>query len=72
MRSIKAERTTVAMKSVREDSVEHLFQPGLSRALGGPDMTEGLPEIPSVAELDIHEPCTPACHSAIRRLSRLS
>ena len=56
MRSIKAERTTVAMKSVREDSVEHLFQPGLSRALGGPDMTEGLPEIPSVAELDIHEP----------------
>ena len=54
MRSIKAEeRTTVAMKSVREDSVEHLFQftnwlmcrrllvepsdQAVALALGGPD-----------------------------------
>ena len=51
-----AESITVKMESVREDSVEHLFQPGLRRALGGPQLVEGLPEIPSVAELDIHEP----------------
>ena len=56
MRAIKAESIAVAMKSVREDSVEHLFQPYMSRALTGPYLTEGLPEIPSVAELDIHEP----------------
>ena len=56
VRAIKAESIAVAMKSVREDSVEHLFQPSLRRALTGPYLTEGLPEIPSVAELDIHEP----------------
>ena len=51
-----AESITVAMESVREDSVEHLFQPSLMRALGGPQLVEGLPEIQSVAELEIHEP----------------
>ena len=51
-----AESITVAMESVREDSVEHLFQPFLMRGLTGPYLTEGLPEIQSVAELDIHEP----------------
>ena len=56
MESIKAERITVAMESVREDSVEHLFQPFLMRDLTGPYLTEGLPEIQSVAGLDIHEP----------------
>ena len=56
MESIKAERITVAMESVREDSVEHLFQPFLMRGLTGPYLTEGLPEIQSVAGLDIHEP----------------
>ena len=56
VRAIKAESIAVVMKSVREDSVEHLFQPYMSRALTGPYLTDGLPEIPSVAELDIHEP----------------
>ena len=56
MESIKAERITVAMESVREDSVEHLFQPFLMRGLTGPYLTEGLPETQSVAGLDIHEP----------------
>ena len=56
MESIKAERITVAMESVREDSVEHLFQPGLMRGLGGPQLVEGLPEIQSVAGLEIYEP----------------
>ena len=51
-----AESITVKMESVREDSVEHLFQPSLRRALGGPQLVGGLPEIQSVAELDIHEP----------------
>ena len=51
-----AESITVKMESVREDSVEHLFQPRLMRALGGPQLVEGLPEIQSVAELEIHEP----------------
>ena len=51
-----AESIAVKMESVREDSVEHLFQPGLMRALGGPQLVEGLPEIQSVAGLDIHEP----------------
>ena len=51
-----AESITVAMESVREDSVEHLFQPGLMRGLGGPQLIEGLPEIQSVAGLEIHEP----------------
>ena len=56
MESIKAERITVAMESVREDSVEHLFQPFLMRGLTGPYLTEGLPEIQSVAGLDIDAP----------------
>ena len=50
-----AESITVKMESVREDSVEHLFQPGLMRALGGSQLVEGLPEIQPVAELEIHE-----------------
>ena len=36
-----AESITVKMESVREDSVEHLFQPGLSRALGGSQLDRG-------------------------------
>lgn len=51
-----AERIAVPMESVREDSAEHLFQPSLSRALTGKLLREGLPEIQSIAELDIHEP----------------
>ena len=51
-----AESITVKMESVREDSVEHLFQPYMSRALTGPQLVEGLPEIQSVAELEIYEP----------------
>lgn len=51
-----AERITAKMESVREDSVEHLFQPYMSRALTGSLLIEGLPEIQSIAELDIHEP----------------
>ena len=52
-----AESITVAMESVREDSVEHLFQPwNMSRPLTGSLLVEGLPEIQSVAELEIHEP----------------
>ena len=51
-----AESITVKMESVREDSVEHLFQPSLRRALGGPQLVEGLPETQSVAGLEIHEP----------------
>ena len=46
-----AESITVAMESVREDSVEHLFQPSLMRGLGGTQLVEGLPEIQSVAGL---------------------
>ena len=44
------------MESVREDSVEHLFQPMLMRFPIGPQLTEGLPEIQSVAGLEINEP----------------
>ena len=51
-----AESITVKMESVREDSVEHLFQPSLMRGLGGPQLIEGLPEIPSIAGLEIHDP----------------
>ena len=51
-----AERIAAKMESVREDSVEHLFQPYMSRALTGSLLIEGLPEIQSIAELDIHEP----------------
>ena len=67
-----AESITVKMESVREDSVEHLFQPSLMRALGGPQLVEGLPEIQSVAGLEVHDPSTLAYRSKIRRLSRLS
>ena len=51
-----AERIAVQMESVREDSAEHLFQPMLIRFPLGAELTEGLPEIQSVAGLDIHEP----------------
>ena len=51
-----AESITVKMESVREDSVEHLFQPPLRRFLTGSKLTEGLPEIQSVAGLDLHGP----------------
>ena len=51
-----AESITVKMESVREDSVEHLFQPMLMRFPVGPQLTEGLPEIQSVAGLEIQEP----------------
>ena len=50
-----AERITVKMESVREDSVEHLFKPPLY-IYGGAQLTEGLPEIQSVAGLEIHDP----------------
>ena len=52
-----AENITVAMESVREDSVEHLFQPYMR--LGGlrpSRLTEGLPESQSIAGLDIRQP----------------
>ena len=51
-----AESITVKMESVREDSVEHLFQPSLTQIPIGSQLTEGLPEIQSVTELEIHEP----------------
>ncbi|MCY3665786.1 MAG: TlpA disulfide reductase family protein [Gemmatimonadetes bacterium] len=51
-----AESITVKMESVREDSVEHLFQPVLMRFPVGPQLTEGLPDIQSVAGLEVHEP----------------
>lgn len=51
-----AESITVTMESVREDSVEHLFQPSLRRIPIGSELTEGLPEIPAIAGLEIHEP----------------
>ena len=51
-----AESITVKMESVREDSVEHLFQPSLMRGLAGPQLIEGLPEIPSIAGLELHDP----------------
>ena len=51
----RAESITVKMESVREDSVEHLFKPPLY-IYGGAQLTEGLPEIQSVAGLEIHEP----------------
>ena len=50
-----AESITVKMESVREDSVEHLFKPPLY-IYGGAQLTEGLPELQSVAGLEIHEP----------------
>ena len=51
-----AESITVKMESVREDSVEHLFQPMLMRFPIGAELTEGLPDIQSVAGLEIQEP----------------
>ena len=51
-----AESITVKMESVREDSVEHLFQPFLMRGLDGSQLTEGLPDIQAIAELEIDEP----------------
>ena len=51
-----AENITVQMESVREDSVEHLFQPMLIRFPIGAELTEGLPDIQSVAGLEINEP----------------
>ena len=51
-----AERIAVQMESVREDSAQHLFQPSQGRGLTGSLLVEGLPEIQSVAGLDIHEP----------------
>ena len=51
-----AERITAKLESVREDSVEHLFQPSQRYVLATPQLMEGLPEIQSVAGLDIHKP----------------
>ena len=51
-----AESIAVKMESVREDSVEHLFQPFLMRGLTGSQLTEGLPDIQAIAELEIDEP----------------
>ena len=51
-----AESITVKMESVHEDSVGHLFQPFLMRGLTGSQLTEGLPEIQAIAELEIDEP----------------
>ena len=50
-----AESIAVKMESVREDSVEHLFQPFLMRGLTGSQLTEGLPDIQAIAELEIDE-----------------
>ena len=50
-----AERITVEMESVRQDSVESLYQYKLL-ILNGSRFTEGLPEIQSVAGLDIDAP----------------
>ena len=52
---VGAESITVKMESVREDSVEHLFQPMLMPFMSGSELREGLPEIQSVAGLEIHE-----------------
>ena len=51
-----AESITVKMESVREDSVEHLFQPFLMRGLNSSQLTEGPPDIQAIAELEIDEP----------------
>ena len=50
-----AERITVEMESVRQDSVESLYQYKLL-ILNGSRFTEGLPEIQEIAGLEIHEP----------------
>ena len=51
-----AESITVTMESVHKDSVKHLFQPSIPGGLAISRMTEGLPEIQSVAGLDIDAP----------------
>ena len=51
-----AESITVKMESVHKDSVKHLFQPFMLGGLTISQMTEGLPEIQSVAGLDIDAP----------------
>ena len=51
-----AESISVAMESVHKDSVKHLFQPYMPGGLAISRMTEGLPEIQSVAGLDIDAP----------------
>ena len=50
-----AERITVKMESVRQDSVESLYQYKLW-IMNGSRFTEGLPEIQEVAGLEIHAP----------------
>ena len=50
-----AESITVKMESVRQDSVESLYQYKLW-FLNGSRFTEGLPEIQEIAGLEIHEP----------------
>ena len=50
-----AESITVEMESVRQDSVESLYQYKLW-IMNGSRFTEGLPEIQSVAGLEIHAP----------------
>lgn len=50
-----AERITVKMESVRQDSVESLYQYKLL-IMNGSRFTEGLPEVQPVAGLGIHEP----------------
>ena len=51
-----AESITVKMESMHKDSVKHLFQPFMPGGLAISRMTEGLPEIQSVAGLDIDAP----------------
>ena len=51
-----AESITVTMESVHKDSVKHLIQPYMLGGLAISRMTEGLPEIQSVAGLDIDAP----------------
>ena len=51
-----AESITVKMESVHKDSVKHLIQPYMPGGLAISRMTEGLPEIQSVAGLDIDAP----------------
>ena len=52
---VSAERITVKMESVRQDSVESLYQYKML-ILNGSRFTEGLPEIQEIAGLEIHEP----------------
>ena len=51
-----AESITVTMEPVHKDSAKHLFQPYMPGGLAISRMTEGLPEIQSVAGLDIDAP----------------